>query len=350
MIEISVIVPAYNESANIPRNLERMAAALTITGKSFEVIAVDDGSTDDTAEKIRRYAREDPRIRYAGYVKNGGRGKAIRTGINAARGRYIMTIDCDLSYAEEYLPVMYRLLADNPEIDFVIGSPYMTDGGTENVSLKRLWISKLGNMILSSAMRGRIKTLTGILRGYKAEVVKRLELESDGKEIHLEILSKALASGYVPLEFPATLRSRQKGQSKFKFKATALSHLVFSFFERPSLLFGLAGFLLIGCGLGLGVFIIYLWQSGTLNPNRPLMTLMVLLLVSGFQVILFGFLGTQMVGLRKELYKIQKNQHMTQERLNHLTSGSSDKDWPSEIEPATDGDDYATEQTITHNN
>jgi dolichol-phosphate mannosyltransferase len=336
MIDISVIVPAYNESANIPQNLERMAAALTITGMSFEIIPVDDGSTDDTAEKIKQYSEQEPRIRYTGYGKNGGRGKAIRTGINAARGEYILTIDCDLSYSEEYLPVMYRLLADNPEIDFVIGSPYMTDGGTENVSTKRLWISKLGNIILSSAMRGKIKTLTGILRGYRAEVVKRLELESDGKEIHLEILSKALASGYVPLEFPAVLRSRQKGKSKFKFRATALSHLVFSFFERPSLLFGLAGFLLIGCGLGLGVFIIYLWQSGTLNPNRPLMTLMVLLLVSGFQVILFGFLGTQMVGLRKELYKIQKNQHKTQEELSRLTLKRSDN--------------HAKEQTITHNN
>ncbi len=319
MIEISVIVPAYNEAENIPQNLKKMIDALSITGQNFEILPVDDGSTDNTAAEIRKMAEHDPRVRYVGYKQNGGRGKAIRTGIKAARGRYILTIDCDLSYSEDYLPAMYRLLKENPEVDVVIGSPYMRDGSTKNVSAKRLWISKLGNLILSSAMRGRIKTLTGILRGYKAEVVRRLDLESDGKEIHLEILSKALASGYTPLEFPAVLTSRKKGKSKFKFRATALSHLIFSFFERPSLLFGLIGLFLIGLGLGVGFYMIYLWQMETLNPNRPLMTLMILLLVAGLQIILFGFLGTQMVGLRKEVYKMQTNLHRANEMLEDFS-------------------------------
>lgn len=302
-----------------------MAAALSITGKTFEILPVDDGSTDDTASKIKQLAAEDSRIRYIGYQNNAGRGKAIRTGIKAARGRFILTIDCDLSYSEEYLPVMHRLLADNSEIDMVIGSPYMSEGRTENVSFKRLAISKLGNKILSMAMRGKIKTLTGVLRGYKAETVKNLDLESDGKEIHLEILSKALASGFRPLEFPAVLQSRKKGKSKFRFKATALSHLVFSFFERPSLLFGFIGLVLIAAGMGLGGYIIYLWQAGTLNPDRPMMTLMVLLLVAGLQVILFGFLGTQLVALRKEVYKIQRNQHVVENRLVELTGYQNEK-------------------------
>jgi dolichol-phosphate mannosyltransferase len=325
MIEISAVVPVFNESENIPNNLLRMAAALSITGKTFEILPVDDGSTDDTASKIKQLAAEDSRIRYIGYQNNAGRGKAIRTGIKAARGRFILTIDCDLSYSEEYLPVMHRLLADNSEIDMVIGSPYMSEGRTENVSFKRLAISKLGNKILSMAMRGKIKTLTGVLRGYKAETVKNLDLESDGKEIHLEILSKALASGFRPLEFPAVLQSRKKGKSKFRFKATALSHLVFSFFERPSLLFGFIGLVLIAAGMGLGGYIIYLWQAGTLNPDRPMMTLMVLLLVAGLQVILFGFLGTQLVALRKEVYKIQRNQHVVENRLVELTGYQNEK-------------------------
>jgi len=349
MIEISVIVPSYNEAANIPQNLERMAAALTITGQSFEIIAVDDGSTDETAENIRRYAEEDSRVRYVGYKINAGRGKAIRTGIKAARGRYILTIDCDLSYSEEYLTVMYRLLKDNPEIDFVIGSPYMNDGGTEDVPFKRLLISRLGNIILSSAMRGKIKTLTGILRGYKAEVVKRLDLESDKKEIHLEILSKALASGFKPLEFPAVLRSRKRGKSKFRFKATALSHLVFSFFERPALLFGLTGFLLILAGIGIGGYMIYLWQAAALNPSRPLMTLMVLLLVAGLQVILFGFLGTQMVGLRKEIYKLQNHQHKIEELVVQNGPVSLAADHREKQIGNTYQEDHATDKATINN-
>lgn len=315
MNEISVVVPVYNESENVPCNLQRMADALRITGREYEIIAVDDGSIDDTAQKIKALASDDNRFRYVGYQKNAGRGKAIRTGIKAALGKYILTIDCDLSYSEDYLPIMYRLLIDNPEIDMVVGSPYMENGRTENISFKRLAISRLGNMILSVAMRGKIKTLTGVLRGYKAEVVKRLELESDGKEIHLEILSKALAYGHKPLEFPAVLQSRKRGKSKFRFKAIALSHLLFSFFERPALLFGLIGIALIIIGLGLGAYIIYLWQTGSLNPNRPIMTLLALFMISGLQIILFGFLGTQMVGLRKEIYKIQRNQHLMEDIL-----------------------------------
>jgi len=315
MMEISVIVPLFNEADNIPANFQKMIAALSLTGQAFEIIAVDDGSTDESADRIKRLAAEDARVRYVGYARNAGRGKAIRTGIKAARGRYILTIDCDLSYSEEYLTVMYQLLRDNPPVDFVIGSPYLHDGGTENVPFLRLLISKLGNIILSSAMRGRVKTSTGILRGYKGDMVRSLDLESDGKEIHLEILSKALASGFVPIEFPAVLRSRRQGRSKFKFKTTAFSHLVFSFFERPALLFGLFGLMLIGAGILIGMYIIYLWQMQTLNPNRPLMTLMVLLFVSGLQVILFGFLGTQIVNLRKEIYKIQRNQFRLQETI-----------------------------------
>jgi glycosyltransferase involved in cell wall biosynthesis len=343
MNEISVVVPVYNESANLPANLLRMADALRLTGKSFEIIAVDDGSTDDTADKIKRLAAEDSRFRYAGYHSNAGRGKAIRTGLKAAAGKYILTIDCDLSYNEEYLPLMYHLLSENSEIDFVIGSPYMTDGRTENVPFKRLFISKLGNIILSAAMKGKIRTSTGVLRGYKSDVVKYLDLESDGKEIHLEILSKALAYGFKPLEFPAVLQSRKRGKSKFKFKATALSHLIFSFFERPALLFGLVGFILIAIGLGFGGYIIYLWQAGTLNPARPMMTLMLLLLVSGLQVLLFGFLGTQLVGLRKEIYKIQRNQYRLEERVN-----AASRTHP--IQPQVRREDYIyDEETFAHN-
>lgn len=360
MIEISVVVPVYNESANLPQNLLRMAKALAATGKEFEIIPVDDGSVDDTAEIIRRLAAEDFRFRYAGYRQNAGRGKAIRTGIKSAQGKYILTIDCDLSYSEEYLPLMYQLLTENPDIDFVIGSPYMAHGKTENVPFKRLAISKLGNIILSAAMRGKIKTLTGVLRGYKASAVKRLDLESDGKEIHLEILSKAIASGYKPLEFPAILQSRKKGKSKFKFKATAISHLIFSFFERPALLFGMIGMLLIGLGVGIGIYLIALWQGGTLNPDRPLMTLMILLLVAGLQIILFGFLGTQMVALRKEIYKIQRNQHSLEDMLENRPVPSEEQPRvlalhrtpptePSNRERLNDRMKMTDEKTIAHN-
>jgi dolichol-phosphate mannosyltransferase len=323
-IDISVVVPMYNESANIPGNLERMQAALRLTGTRFEIIPVDDGSTDDTLAKLKDLARMDDSIRPIGYPDNSGRGRALRVGISQARGRFILTTDADLSYDETYLPAMYELLSDPRRPDMVVGSPYMQGGDTRNVPPKRLFISKMANIFLSKILPGKIKTVTGILRGYRAEAVKSLDLESDGKEIHLEILSKGVAAGFRVIEFPAVLTGRQRGKSKFRFRATAFSHILFSFFEKPSILFGLIGSVLILGGLGIGGYIVYLWQKAALNPNRPLMTLMVIVLVAGMQVLLFGFIGSLLVILRREIFRVQRRQGEILQRLDHFESVHQD--------------------------
>ncbi|HQJ10198.1 MAG TPA: hypothetical protein PLF54_14415, partial [Deltaproteobacteria bacterium] len=125
--------------------------------------------------------------------------------------------------------------------------------------------------------------------------------ESDGKEIHLEILSKILAMGYRVKEIPATLTSRKKGTSKFAFRATAVSHIIFAVFERPSLLFGLIGLILTFIGTGLGIYILFLYSHQALNPTRPLLTLMILFILGGMQILSFGFLASQINYLRKDV-------------------------------------------------
>jgi dolichol-phosphate mannosyltransferase len=319
-IDISVIVPMFNEAANLPGNLLRIRDALKLTGATFEIIPVDDGSLDDTRARLNELASQDDTIHPTGYPDNSGRGRALRHGIAAARGRFIMTTDADLSYDEAYLPVMYQLLSAPQAPDMVVGSPYMPGGETRNVPPKRLLISRLGNIILSRIIPGNLKTVTGILRGYRAEAIKALDLEANGKEIHLEILSKGIAAGMRVLEFPAVLTSRKQGKSKFRFKATALSHILFSFFEKPSLLFGLVGAFFILTGLALGGYIIYLWQKAALDPNRPLMTLMVIFLLAGMQVLLFGFIGTLLVILRREIFRVQRRQGEILLRLNQIDS------------------------------
>ena len=317
-VEISVVVPMYNEAANLPGNIVRMQTALQLTGVPFEIIPVDDGSTDDTGAILESLAQNDSTIRPAGYPDNSGRGRALRVGIRQARGRFILTTDADLSYDETYLSVMYKLLTSPVTPDMVVGSPYMKGGYTKDVPPKRLLISRLGNIALSRIMPGNIKTVTGILRGYRAEVIKSLDLESNGKEIHLEILSKGMAAGFRVLEFPAVLTGRMKGRSKFRFKATALSHILFSVFEKPSILFGLVGSILIVTGLAMGGYIIYLWQRAELNPNRPMMTLMVIVLVGGMQVLLFGFIGSLLVVLRREIFRVQRRQGDILQRLEKI--------------------------------
>jgi len=317
-IDISVVVPMFNEEENATKTLERLSFVLDSTGKRWEILIVDDGSTDKTRSLVEDFSRFNSYVQLISYSLNQGRGKALRLGFQRAQGKIICTTDADLSYDEKYIVRMIKLLEQNQDVDLVIGSPYVEGGKAEGVPFLRLGLSKLGNKILGFAMKGKISTVTGVLRAYRRECIKSLELESDGKEIHLEILSKALSMGYKVLEMPATLKARKKGKSKFRFKATALSHIIFSFFEKPIILFGLVGLFMLLLGFLGGGYVIYLWQKGLLNPNRPLMTLIVLLVISGIQVLLFGFLGTQLVHLRKEIYKIQRENKNLEEKINNL--------------------------------
>ncbi|MCU0575242.1 MAG: glycosyltransferase [Desulfobacterota bacterium] len=300
-VKVSVIIPMYNEEENAPDTIARVERLLQGTGQSYEIIPVNDGSTDGTLEILDEIASRNPTVHVVSYWKNGGRGKAIRYGFKAARGRYIATIDADLSYDPEYIIQMTHVLDEESDIDVVLVSPYMEGGRTEGVPRKRLLVSWMGNKVLQLAMPEKIHTLTCIVRCYRNEVISSLDLESDGKEIHLEILSKVLAMGFHVKEIPAVLTSRKKGASKFAFKSTAVSHLLFTIFERPTLLFGFLGALAVFIGMGLGGYILYLYYAEVLNPNRPLLTLMILFILGGIQILAFGFLATQIHFLRKEV-------------------------------------------------
>jgi glycosyltransferase involved in cell wall biosynthesis len=305
--DISVVVPMHNEADNLPEVVLRIATAVADAGHTYEVVAVDDGSTDGTLTCLEATVRKQEWLRIVSYSKNRGRGYALRRGFAAARGRIIVTIDADLSYSPDYIAGMVRLLDERPEVDFVVGSPYAKGGSTQQVPWGRLFMSRWGNRILGLAMPGGLTAVTGILRAYRRHVLSALDLESDDKELHLEIVSKALAAGFVPAEMPAVLTGRRRGKSKFLLRATVASHLIFSFYEKPILLFGLIGALIMGFGVGSGIRLIYMWQTGTLNPTRPLISLTVILLVAGLQVLLFGFLGSQIVQVRRELFRVQKN-------------------------------------------
>lgn len=319
-VDVSVIIPMFNEEENAKSTLDRITRVLDSTTKSWEMIAINDGSTDHTQKVVEEYSRFNRFVRLISYPQNRGRGKALRVGFAHARGEIICTTDADLSYDEKYIIKMIEVLDQNPDVDLVVGSPYAQGGKAEGVPFHRLFLSKWGNKVLGFAMKGGLSTVTGVLRAYRRECINSIELESDGKEIHLEILSKASAMGYKAKELPATLKTRTRGKSKFRFKATAVSHLIFSFFEKPMILFGAIGLFMLFLGILGGIYVICLWQKGMLNPNRPLMTLMVLLIVAGIQIILFGFLGTQLVHLRKEIYKVQRENKNLEKQIENLQS------------------------------
>jgi dolichol-phosphate mannosyltransferase len=314
-LDISIVVPAYNESENIADTVERIAATFADRPERWEVILVDDGSTDDTRAVIERLAEVNPHVVLAGYDRNAGRGRALRVGFARARGEIVVSTDADLSYEPGYILDLVDALHTHSEIDFVLGSPYMPGGGTEGVHPRRLLISRLGNKVLQAIVNKDIYTFTSIFRAYRREVLDSLELESNGKEIHLEILSRALGAGYRVEEVPAILHSRKKGESKFRFGGTAISHLLFSFNERPILVFGGLGLLLLVSGFLGGIYVSILRFQGALNPGRPLTTLVVILMLAGLQILSFGFIALQIGALRREIFKIQRENRLLHREL-----------------------------------
>ena len=305
-MELSIVIPMFNEAENVEITLKRVEEVLTQIPGSFEIIPVNDGSVDNTLEILKKVEEKDEKIRVVSYPKNIGRGMALRTGFKESSGDIIVSIDADLSFAPNHILDLINVLKNDPDVDFVLGSPFVPGGAVQNVPFHRLWISKLGNKILRYTMPNRICYSTGVFRAYRRKVIDSLELESDDKEIHLEILSKAVALGFRVKEVPVVLTGRTRGKSKFKFKKTAMSHLVFSAFEKPMIIFGFLGLLSVGVGLLIGLYIAYLRFFGELTPGRPLITFAILLILGGIQILSLGFIALQIVSLRREILRIQK--------------------------------------------
>ena len=302
---LSVISPMFNEADNVEATAAKLAEVLNGYAHPWEVILVNDGSTDETQARAEAVCAGDARFRVVAHAANRGRGAGLRTGFQHARGRYLATIESDLSYDPALILTMVHALDADANLHIGLASPYMSGGSSRGVPFMRLAISRLGNWILNLVMSGDFKTVTQMFRAYKREVIEALDLESDGKEIHLEILSKALALGFRAREFPAELRGRTAGSSKFRLVHTVRSHLMFSYLEKPMVLFGLLGVVFLVVATGVGGILLVAYLQGTLNPTRPFMTLFVLAAVAGLQFLSLGLIGTQIVGLRKEIYRVQ---------------------------------------------
>lgn len=309
-IDISVVAPMYNEASGIALNAERLIRELKKLEADWELILVDDGSVDGTLEIVTQISRNEPRLKVITYPENRGRGYALRQGFKIARGEYIITTESDLSWGAEIVAKLYDALIAI-KADVVIASPYKRGGRLENVPFKRAFLSRFGNKLLTFAVPGRLTMISGMTRGYRRGVIDSLVLESDRKEIHLEIAAKCLALGYRVIEIPAVLRwekqpNGQQRKSHFHSRKLIFSHLAFSFYQKPMLIFGFSGFLMLIAGLILGVLFVVQRYMGTLNPTRPLYILMILLLLGGIQMLSFGFIANQIGVLKKEMFRVQR--------------------------------------------
>jgi len=300
---ISCIIPMFNEEENVKHILKKTDNVME-KYDNYEIICVNDGSSDKTLKKLEKYKEKYGSLVIVTYEENRGMGYAIKKGIEAARGDVVITLDADMTFDPSDIP---KLLEKIDKYDMVIGSPYIKGGELEGVPGYRKLISKLGNLVLSHSMPYNVKSTTTVFRAYKMELLDSIEIESDRMEINPEILAKAGALGYRVIEVPVKLSTRVYGESKFNFISGAKGHFWLSAYEKPFLIFGFFGILLLIAGAVAGAYIFNLYFNGTLDPDRPLINLTVLFVVSGMLVLLFGFVSNQILQVKREILKMRRD-------------------------------------------
>ncbi|MCS7172091.1 MAG: glycosyltransferase family 2 protein [Armatimonadetes bacterium] len=184
---LTAFFPAYNEEGNIERTVRRALEVLPAYADVFEVIVVDDGSTDRTAEVVRRLMEEDPRVRLVQHDRNRGYGAALRTGFAAARYEWVFFSDADLQFD---LADLGRLLPFTERGDLVVGYRLRRRDPFHRRLIGRAW-----NLLVRWAFGVRVRDVDCAFKLLRREVVQRLPLRSDGAFISTELLCRAAAAG-----------------------------------------------------------------------------------------------------------------------------------------------------------
>jgi len=203
-------MPAYNEEKTIGEMIKRVEEVFN--EENYELIIVNDGSTDKTQEIISSYSEKNPRIKFISYEKNRGKGFAIKRGISTARGEYIGIQDADLEYHPRDLLSLFKISEITGYV--VYGSRIL--GNIKNMK----WYIRAGNQFLSlvfSIFYGQ--RITDVETCYKvgpARIFKSLNLESNNFDIEIEITAKILKRGFFIIEIPISYIARHKKEKKLK--------------------------------------------------------------------------------------------------------------------------------------
>jgi len=301
-IAISVVCPFFNEEAIIEKAAQRMIDNLEDQiAQPWELILVDDGSRDRSLERLLESLPPErrERVRVISFPVNQGRGRALKAGIDAARGDIIVTTEVDCSWGDDIVFRLSRILMAHPETDFVVASPHLPGGGLANVAPNRVFLTRVGNRMIRGFFASHITMNTGMTRAYRREVIQPLVVHENGKEFHLEVLLKLLTLGFKAREIPATITWQEhrlaragskKRKSSTKIFKTINSHLRFIAIAQPVRYFAwLAVLTLIG---GLGFMTGAVWNLLTGGPAVflaliGLLLFMFCLLFAGFSVLFF---------------------------------------------------------------
>jgi glycosyltransferase involved in cell wall biosynthesis len=210
---LSLVIPCYNEQENVEVLLTRVNGALAVLGKPFEVILVDDGSTDNTPQLLKEGMAKYPWLRVLRMAKNGGQSAAFEAGFEAARGQLIATIDADLQNDPEEIPRLIPLL-DEQKVDMITG--WRKD--RKDTKFRR-WQSRQANKIRNWVTEETVVDSASSLKVYRAHAVKGMKLFR-GAHRYFPTLVKM--RGYTVFETPVKHSPRHAGTAKYGFGNRAL--------------------------------------------------------------------------------------------------------------------------------
>lgn len=289
---VSAVVPAFDEAESLPRLHAELVAALENSGRSWEILYVDDGSRDGTDVVIADLCAGDRRVKGVSLRRNFGKSAALATGFKCATGELVMTLDADLQ--------------DDPaELEAMLAA---VDGGLDLVSgwkqdrkdpLTKTLPSRFFNAVTSSVAGVRLHDFNCGLKLYRREVVEAVDVYG---ERHRFMPALAHWRGFRVGEIPVRHRAREFGRSKFgvaRFVNGFLDLVSAAFLStsalKPLHVFGRIGLGFLGVGLLMGVWFVAQWIGGEPMRVRPLMLFAAGLVVLGIQFVLMGLLGEMIV-------------------------------------------------------
>ena len=291
--ELSIVIPVHNESPNIKPLYDELTQTLGQYGRSYELVIVDDGSTDDSFEQLAALQARDPRLRVIRFRRNFGQTAAFAAGFAHARGRLVVTSDGDLQNDPRDIPAMVTLIEQGNDI--VCG--WRKD--RKDTFVTRRIPSMLANKLISWATGVGLHDYGCSLKVYRAEVVKPLRLYG---EMHRFLPAIASQIGVQIAEMIVNHRPRRAGVTKYGLSRTvrvildlATVKFLLSYSTRPLQIFGLVGLLAGGLGSMITGYLGYIrlfQQQGI--AERPLLLLGVMLVFIGVQLVTFGLLAEVM--------------------------------------------------------
>ena len=288
--EISVVVPMRNESPNVRQLYAELTDALNASGRSYEIVAIDDGSTDDTFQLLAELQEADSRLRVIRFRRNFGQTAAFAAGFAYARGTFIVTFDGDLQNDARDI---------GPMIDIARAGPDIVAGWRKDRKdpfLSRRLPSMIANSIISFSTGVKLHDYGCSLKVFRAEVVKSMRLYG---EMHRFLPAIAAEQGVDIVEHVVNHRRRLHGTSKYGISRTVRVVLdlmtvrfLSSYSTRPLQMFGGLGLAMGFAGTAICTYLAYL--KIVYNPgiaNRPLLLLGALLILVGINLVMMGLLG-----------------------------------------------------------